>query len=149
MADCWAVDLGPEPLSLEFTLEYLRGALAARKGKIKALLLNQKLIGGIGNIYGDESLALAGIHPERTGDSLTEAEVTKLHQAINTAIEQGIRNGGTTIRDYLNAEGKSGSNQHNLKVYGRKNQACHVCGTPIAKTEVAGRGTHYCPQCQR
>lgn len=141
--------MGPEPLSQDFTLDYLRQTLACRKGTIKALLLNQSLIGGLGNIYVDESLALAGVRPERTAGSLDEDEVTKLYHAVNHVIEQGIRYGGTTFRDYRDGDGASGSNQHHLKVYGRKNQACSTCGTPIAKTEVAGRGTHYCPACQR
>ncbi|MDR3561723.1 MAG: DNA-formamidopyrimidine glycosylase [Negativicutes bacterium] len=152
-AELWRIaglaSMGPEPLSPEFTLDYFRETMAGRKGKIKALLLNQKLIGGLGNIYVDECLALAGINPERVGASLSEAEVVKLHNAINQVIHQGIEHGGTTFRDYRDGDGKSGSNQHHLNVYGRKNQACNTCGTPIAKTEVAGRGTHFCPTCQR
>lgn len=141
--------LGPEPLSPEFTLDYFRGKLKSRKGKIKALLLDQKIIGGLGNIYVDESLALAGIHPERTADSLAEEESAKLYEAVNRVIEQGITYGGTTFRDYRNGEGGYGSNQHHLNVYGRKSEPCKICGTPIAKGEVAGRGTHYCPNCQK
>lgn len=141
--------MGPEPLSEDFTLYYFRETLARRQGKIKALLLNQQLIGGLGNIYVDESLAMAGIHPERTAASLTEQEVAKLYDAVNKSIKQGIEHGGTTFRDYRDGAGQSGSNQHHLHVYGRKNQACKVCGTPIAKSEVAGRGTHFCPHCQK
>jgi formamidopyrimidine-DNA glycosylase len=141
--------MGPEPLSPDFTLEYFRKTLANRKGKIKAQLLNQQLIGGLGNIYVDESLALAGIHPERTANSLSRDEVARLYSAVNHSIEQGILYGGTTFRDYRDGEGNSGSNQHHLQVYGRKNQPCKVCGTPIVRTEVAGRGTHFCPNCQQ
>lgn len=152
-AELWRIaglaSMGPEPLSPEFTLEYLRETLKSRKGKIKALLLNQQLIGGLGNIYVDESLSLAGIHPERTADSLSEDEFARLFNAVNNSIEQGILHGGTTFRDYRDGEGNSGSNQHHLQVYGRKNQACKVCGTPIVRTEVAGRGTHFCPNCQQ
>ncbi len=141
--------MGPEPLSPEFTLDYFRQTLACRKGKIKALLLNQALIGGLGNIYVDESLALAGVNPERPAASLDGEEVAKLYHAVNQVIEQGIRYGGTTFRDYRDGDGASGSNQHHLSVYGRKNEPCKTCGTPIVKTTVAGRGTHYCPACQR
>jgi formamidopyrimidine-DNA glycosylase len=140
--------LGPEPLSAEFTLEYFRQILAKRHGTIKALLLNQKLIGGLGNIYVDESLAVAGIHPERIASSLTGDEVIRLHQAVNEVIEQGIIDGGTTFRDYRDGTGASGSHQNHLHVYGRKNQPCQKCGRPIEKKEVAGRGTHFCSHCQ-
>lgn len=140
--------LGPEPLSAEFTVEYLRKITATRQGKIKALLLNQKFIGGLGNIYVDESLALAGIHPERSAGSLSEQEVAKLHQAINEVIAQGIQDGGTSFRDYVDGEGKSGTHQQRLRVYGRKNQPCFSCGAKIEWKEVGGRGTHYCPHCQ-
>ncbi|MBP2653499.1 MAG: mutM 2 [Firmicutes bacterium] len=141
--------MGPEPLSPEFTPEYLVETLAKRRGKIKALLLNQQIIGGLGNIYVDESLALARLHPERNASTITAEEATNLYYAINQVIEQGISHGGTTFRDYRDGEGKSGSNQHHLNVYGRKNLACKNCGNLIVKTEVAGRGTHFCPHCQQ
>jgi formamidopyrimidine-DNA glycosylase len=141
--------MGPEPLSPEFTLEYLSETLAKRRGKIKALLLNQRIIGGLGNIYVDESLALARLHPERNAATISAEEATNLYHAINQVIEQGIAYGGTTFRDYRDGEGKIGSNQHHLNVYGRENLACKNCGNPIVKIEVAGRGTHFCPHCQQ
>ncbi len=141
--------LGPEPLSAEFTPEYFRESIAGRRVTIKGLLLNQKLIGGLGNIYVDEALALAGIRPERPAASLTDEEAARLYGAVNAVIAQGIEHGGTTFRDYRDGAGQKGSNQYHLKVYGRKNEACPVCGTPIERSEVAGRGTHYCPHCQR
>jgi len=141
--------MGPEPLSDEFTLSYLQDKLRKSKSKIKAFLLNQQYIGGLGNIYVDEALAIAGIHPERTADSLTNAEIHKLYDAVNKVIADGIEHGGTTFRDYRDGTGKSGSHQYHLQVYGRKEQPCYRCGAPIAKKEVAGRGTHYCPICQR
>lgn len=141
--------LGPEPLSAEFTAGYFRESLAGRKVTIKGLLLNQQLIGGLGNIYVDEALALAGIRPERTAASLTDEEAGRLYTAVNAVIAQGIEHGGTTFRDYRDGAGEKGSNQHHLRVYGRKNEACHICGTAIERSEVAGRGTHYCPRCQR
>ena len=141
--------LGPEPLSPEFTLDYFSDKIKKRQGKIKALLLDQKIIGGLGNIYVDESLAIARILPERTAASLNEAEVASLYHAVNQTIAEGIEHGGTTFRDYRDGEGKSGSHQNYLWVYGRKGQPCKTCGTPIEWKEVAGRGTHYCPYCQR
>ena len=140
--------LGPEPLSPAFTREYLAGVLQKSKGKIKALLLNQKAVGGLGNIYVDECLTVAGIHPERTADSLCTAEVDKLHSAINKVIADGIEHGGTTFRDYRDGAGQSGSHQKYLLVYGRKDLHCFQCGTQIVKKQVAGRGTHFCPNCQ-
>ncbi|MDD4601983.1 Formamidopyrimidine-DNA glycosylase [bioreactor metagenome] len=141
--------MGPEPLSEDFTLNYLKEGLKKHKGNIKALLLNQRFIGGLGNIYVDESLAIAGIHPERKADSVTESEVDKLFSSINAVIRDGIEHGGTTFRDYRDGNGHSGSHQFHLRVYGRKLLPCLICGTPIVKIEVAGRGTHYCPNCQR
>ncbi len=141
--------LGPEPLSLEFTVDYFATGLSKRKGKIKTALLDQSFIGGLGNIYVDESLARAGIHPERKANALNESEIAKLHEAINAVIEKGICEGGTTFRDYRDGEGNRGSFQEELCVYGRKGLPCPVCGTEIVRTEVGGRGTHYCPQCQQ
>lgn len=141
--------MGPEPLTPEFTLDYFRDKIKKRQGKIKALLLDQKIIGGLGNIYVDESLAIAGILPWRTGESLSETDTATLYQAINGVIAAGIEHGGTTFRDYRDGVGKSGSHQNYLRVYGRKGQPCVTCGTPIEWKEVAGRGTHYCPYCQR
>lgn len=141
--------LGPEPLSEQFSVEYLKNELAKRKGKIKMVLLDQQLIGGLGNIYVDESLARAGLHPERKANALSDEEIIRLHDAINAVIEKGIGSGGTTLRDYRDGEGNMGSFQDELCVYGRAGEPCPVCGTPIVKTTVAGRGTHYCPHCQR
>nr|WP_092074911.1 DNA-formamidopyrimidine glycosylase [Dendrosporobacter quercicolus]NSL49812.1 DNA-formamidopyrimidine glycosylase [Dendrosporobacter quercicolus DSM 1736]SDN20543.1 DNA-(apurinic or apyrimidinic site) lyase [Dendrosporobacter quercicolus] len=141
--------LGPEPLSPEFTKEYLAGILHKSKGKIKALLLNQKVVAGLGNIYVDEALAIAGLHPERTANSLNRAEAERLYSAINQVIADGIAHGGTTFRDYRDGAGKSGSHQNHLRVYGRKDLHCYQCGAQIVKKEVAGRGTHFCPHCQR
>jgi formamidopyrimidine-DNA glycosylase len=141
--------LGPEPLSPEFTADYMVSALAKRKGKIKSVLLDQCFIGGLGNIYVDESLAHAGIHPERKSNALSESEIERLHEAINHVIEKGICGGGTTLRDYRDGEGNRGTFQEELCVYGRKGLPCPVCGAFIVRTEVAGRGTHYCPQSQQ
>lgn len=140
--------LGPEPLSSQFTVEYMIAGLAKRKGKLKTVLLDQAFIGGLGNIYVDESLARAGLHPERKANLLTADEIAKLFVAINEVIAKGIDGGGTTFRDYRDGEGNRGSFQEELCVYGRKGLPCPICGTEIIRTEVAGRGTHYCPHCQ-
>jgi formamidopyrimidine-DNA glycosylase len=140
--------LGPEPLSKDFTVAYMVAELSKRKAKIKTALLDQRFIGGLGNIYVDESLAYAGLHPTRKANELSEIEIECLHGAINQVIEKGICGGGTTFRDYRDGEGNIGSFQEELCVYGRKGMPCPVCGTEIVKMEVAGRGTHYCPHCQ-
>jgi len=142
-------NMGPEPLSAEFSLEYFSEMLQKRHGNIKAVLLNQKYIGGLGNIYVDESMSIANIHPERIASSLDRDEVIKLFNAINKVIEDGIAHGGTTFRDYRDGRGKSGSHQHHLTVYGRKEAPCLICGKPIVWKTVAGRGTHFCSTCQK
>ncbi len=141
--------MGPEPLSAEFTLDYLIAMLSKRKATIKSVLLNQHLIGGLGNIYVDEALAIAGIDPGRVANSLNGTEAKYLYQAVNQVIADGIAHGGTTFRDYRDGAGQSGSHQYHLNVYGRTNEPCHRCGTAISRKEVAGRGTHYCPNCQK
>jgi formamidopyrimidine-DNA glycosylase len=141
--------MGPEPLSPDFTTDYLAWVLKRRKAKIKSLLLNQEIIGGLGNIYVDESLYLAGIHPERTGDSLNREEIEHLFVAINHVIDDALSHHGTTIRDYLDSIGREGGHQHHLQVYGRKGEPCQICGSAIQRIEVGGRGTHFCPNCQQ
>lgn len=141
--------MGPEPLSPEFTMEYLTEILKKRHGNIKAVLLNQKYIGGLGNIYVDESMSIANIHPERIASSLTDDEIKLLFQAINKVIGDGIAHGGTTFRDYRDGNGERGSHQKHLAVYGRKMDPCFTCGTPILWKTIAGRGTHFCPECQK
>ena len=142
-------EMGPEPLSEDFTPAYIQQTAKGRRTAVKSFLLNQKYIGGIGNIYADEALFLAGIHPLRPVGSLSAAECQRLHQSVNTVIAAGIRDGGTTFRDYKNGEGKQGSHQEQLYVYNRQGQPCRRCGTEIEKMTVGGRGTHLCPQCQR
>ncbi|ORT99774.1 Formamidopyrimidine-DNA glycosylase [Anaerovibrio sp. JC8] len=141
-------ELGPEPLSDEFTLEYLKNILSRKKGKIKSFLLKQNYIAGLGNIYVDECLFLAGINPLRTPDSVTGTEAKKLYASINKVIEDGINDGGTTFRDYRDGTGGKGSHQDNLYAYGRAGQPCRKCGTIMEKLKVGGRGTVYCPKCQ-
>ncbi|SDC10123.1 DNA-(apurinic or apyrimidinic site) lyase [Paenibacillus sp. UNCCL117] len=143
------VKLGLEPLDETFTLQAFRDRLSHRTTKIKPLLLNQEYIVGIGNIYVDESLYLAGIHPEREANSLTGPEWAKLHEAIVTTLRDAVAVGGSSIKSYVNGQGEMGMFQHQLRMYGRKGEPCYTCGGPIEKSVVAGRGTHFCPACQK
>jgi formamidopyrimidine-DNA glycosylase len=141
--------LGREPLSPEFTPEWLQERLARRPGKIKAVLLDQGLIGGLGNIYVDEALFLAGIHPERAGNSLSAAEIAATHQAIRDVLMAAVEGRGTTISSFEDAEGNPGRYGARLRVYGRGGKgACPRCGTPLVRTIVAGRGTSFGSYCQ-
>ncbi len=140
--------MGPEPLCKEFTVNQLQNNLD-RDIKVKGLLLDQKRLAGLGNIYADESLFRAGIHPSRLGSSLTALEVAGLYHSIQAVLTEAIALEGTTIRDYQTGWGTSGGYQHKLKVYGRRDEPCPQCQTPIAKIRIAGRSTHYCPNCQR
>lgn len=140
--------LGLEPLDEEFTLEALAGKLSNRSTKIKPLLLNQEYIVGIGNIYVDESLFLAGVHPEREAHTLSRREIDKLHKAIIATLNDAVTAGGSSIKSYVNGQGEMGMFQHQLRIYGRKAEACVQCGQSIEKKVVAGRGTHFCPHCQ-
>lgn len=140
--------LGLEPLEDAFTAEALRGLLDGRRAPIKPLLLNQAYVAGLGNIYVDESLHKAGIHPERPAASLRRAEWERLHAAIRSTLEEAVEAGGTSVRSYVNGQGEMGMFQFNLYVYGREDEPCRTCGTAIVKTVLGGRGTHVCPVCQ-
>lgn len=140
--------LGPEPLSTDFGVEQLRQVLADRQTRLKPLLLNQEVLAGLGNIYADESLWLAQLHPCRPANSLNADEIQRLHAAIRTVLAQGIHNNGSTLRNYRNGYGERGQNQEHFAVYDRKGQPCPRCGTPITRMVVAQRGTHICPTCQ-
>lgn len=142
------VKLGLEPLDESFTLEAFLTKLSGRSTKIKPLLLNQEYIVGIGNIYVDESLFLARIHPERETSSLSDEELAVLHEAIIRTLNDAVAAGGSSIKSYVNGQGEIGLFQHQLRMYGRKGEACPTCGYAIEKTVVAGRGTHFCPNCQ-
>jgi len=141
--------LGLEPLDDSFTTESLRARLQQRKGKIKSLLLNQLYIVGIGNIYADEALFAARIHPERSPDSLSAQEWRRLHEAIVSVLSEAVKHGGSPIKSYVNGQGEMGMFQQQLSAYGREGQPCHRCGKELRKITVGGRGTHYCPNCQR
>lgn len=141
--------LGAEPLSTEFTTIYLTKHLVKAKGKIKPWLLNQKNIAGLGNIYVDEALAISKIHPERIANSLNDKEIERLYNAINLVIREGIKDGGTSFRDYRNGLGEKGQHQDKLYVYNREGKPCKFCHNLIKKIVLNGRGTHFCPNCQR
>jgi formamidopyrimidine-DNA glycosylase len=154
----WAADrdeflriaqVGPEPLADEFTPQALAAALGGTKMKVKSCLLDQRRIAGIGNIYADESLFRAGIHPERSAGSLNEGEIFRLWQAIRTSLANAIEHGGTTVRDYVDGDGSSGDNQRFLLVYGRAGSSCTNCTGILQRIKVAGRGTVFCPRCQK
>lgn len=140
--------LGGEPLERSFTARALSNSLAGRRAPIKAALLDQRAAAGIGNIYADEALWRARIHPLRAAGSLTPDEVTRLRKGVRAALETGIARQGATLRDYRDPEGRRGNMQKEFKVYGRAGEPCPRCGTPIEKIRAAGRGTWLCPHCQ-
>lgn len=141
--------LGPEPLSAEFTVERLMEALADRKSAIKQVLLAQEVVAGIGNIYADEALFYAAIHPLRRASSLTPCEVYLLHQGIVSVLTLGIEHGGTSFNDYRDLWGEAGDNYNHVRVYHQHGKPCVRCGTPIERITVAQRSTHFCPGCQK
>ncbi len=144
------INFGPEPLTPQFNQKYLQPIIAKRKVSIKALLLNQKIIAGIGNIYADEVLFLAGIIPWRSANSLSKDEIKKLIIAIKKVLKKAIQFRGTTFNDYVDAFGRQGKFLHHLYVYQQTGKKCRKCKKEIIqKTKVAGRGTHYCQVCQK
>jgi len=140
--------LGPEPLSDAFTVETLAAALVGRAAPVKTVLLDQRRVAGLGNIYVDEALHVAGAHPARPAGSLSPDEIVRLHAALREVLERGLRNFGTTLRDFVNAYGQEGRNREHLLVYQRTGEPCYRCATPIARIVLGGRGTHFCPACQ-
>lgn len=142
-------DLGPEPIPEFFKLPEFSKALSIKNRAIKPLLLEQKIVTGLGNIYVDEALFEAKIHPLRSANSLKKSEVKALYQAIIDVLGRAVEAGGTTIRTYQNALGEAGTFQVELAVYGKTGEPCIRCGHLIEKIKVAQRGTHFCPQCQK
>lgn len=140
--------IGPEPLDDGFTLDVFRERLAKRNKIIKALLLDQTFVAGIGNIYADEALFRAGIHPTTKADQLTDDDIVALHQTIQDALNAGIDHEGASINWYRKPDGTKGNSQKHFYVYGQDGEPCQNCGTIINKIRVAQRGTHYCPNCQ-
>lgn len=140
--------LGPEPLSPDWQPDQLKKAAIGRHIAVKAFLLDQTVLAGLGNIYADEALFRAGINPNTPTDSITMKDWIRLHQAIREILEEAIAYRGTTKRDYVDGQGHAGSFQNRLKVYGRTDQPCYSCGTLIHRQRIAGRSSHFCPQCQ-
>jgi formamidopyrimidine-DNA glycosylase len=138
--------LGPEPLGRGFSTAFLRGRLAGRRAPVKAVLLDQRTVAGLGNIYADEALWHARVHPLRPAGEIDEEEVEALRQGIRRALRQGIRRQGANLGDGAYPRG---SMQDEFAVYGRAGEPCLRCGTPIEKTRAGGRGTAHCPGCQR
>jgi len=142
--------LGQEPLARGFTVAWLRALLRRRpRAAIKVLLLDQRAIAGIGNIYAIEALWRARIHPLRKAGSLRVDEIARLHEAIRWALRKGIRLGGASRSDYVDARGNKGRMQREFQVYSRAGEPCPRCGRPIVRSVVGGRGTFHCPHCQR
>jgi formamidopyrimidine-DNA glycosylase len=147
-ADTITGKLGPEPLSADFTPQVLAKLLRKRTAPIKALLHDQNVIAGIGNMYADEALFTAGIHPLRTGGNLSDEEISRLHQAIVEVLRNGIKNMGASIVHYYRPGGETGFAHHHFRVAHRRGKTCPVCGTPIEWIKVRDRGTYFCPKCQ-
>jgi len=144
-----ADNYGPEPLDKNLDFHYLQAIIAKRQAPIKAVVLNQKLIAGLGNIYADESLFIAGIKPNRSASSLKSVEIEKLQAAMRDIIKRAIKARGTTFRNFVDGQGKKGNFVAQLQVYQRQGQVCLRCGHILKKMKVAGRGTHYCKYCQK
>jgi formamidopyrimidine-DNA glycosylase len=144
-----AARLGAEPMERAFSARKLAARLEGRRAPIKAALLDQRTLAGMGNIYADEALWRAEIDPRRPAGELGEPELKALHRGIRRALEAGIARQGATLRDYRTPEGRSGRMQLEFKVYGRDGEPCPRCGAAIEKTRLGGRGTWYCPACQR
>ncbi|HEX3510103.1 MAG TPA: bifunctional DNA-formamidopyrimidine glycosylase/DNA-(apurinic or apyrimidinic site) lyase [Solirubrobacteraceae bacterium] len=149
MEEFFAARLGLEPLEEAFTAAHLAAVARGRKAPIKALLLDQRRIAGVGNIYADEALYRARIHPRRPAGRLTRDEHARLRDAVVAALEAGIDARGATIDDFRHVDGVSGAFQHEFLVHRRAGEACGVCGSEIVKMVVAGRGTYVCETCQR
>ncbi|HLR08378.1 MAG TPA: DNA-formamidopyrimidine glycosylase [Bacillota bacterium] len=141
--------LGPDPFTESFTPDYLFSKLKRTKRVIKTALLDQTIVAGLGNIYVDETLFKARIHPLTQSNHLTKKDVNKIYEETRTTLNRAIEQGGTTIRSYVNSQGEIGMFQQELFVYGQVDKPCKHCGELITKMKVGGRGTHICPNCQK
>jgi len=141
--------LGPDPFEKDYTFDYLKEKLLKTRRFIKAALLDQTIIAGLGNIYVDEVLFLANVHPERRAHTLTDNELKLIYKYTHDVLSQAVVQGGTTIRSYVDGAGDMGMFQQELYVYGQETKPCQTCSTEIEKIRVAGRGTHICPTCQK
>ncbi len=143
-------DLGPEPLAGAFTVDALNESLSTRRARLKSLLLDQSFVAGLGNIYADEALWRARLHPLRRADTLSPVEVERLHGAIRQVLQAAIDSGGTTLSEggYRQSDGQTGSFARDLAAYGRTDEPCPRCGSLIERIRVSQRSTHFCPRCQ-
>lgn len=141
--------LGPEPTPATFSTHVIKEYLSGRTTAIKNILLDQRMVAGIGNIYADEILFDAYVHPEMSAAEITDEEIQQLYYSIISIMQAAIKAGGSTIRSYTNMFGEAGHYQVYHQVYGKDGESCSRCGTIIEKTKVGGRGTHFCPNCQR
>jgi formamidopyrimidine-DNA glycosylase len=140
--------LGPEPIDVDFTMKQFRAALAGRNAPVKAVLLDQRRIAGLGNIYVDEALFEARVRPNTPAGELSPAATKRLYAACRAVLERGIQNRGASFKDYVDGEGRQGSQHMYVQVFRRTGKPCYTCGTPIQRTIIAQRGTHFCPKCQ-
>ncbi len=148
-ADPAFAKMGPDPLGADFSAEILAERLGARRTYIKAALLDQRVVAGLGNIYVCEALFMAGVHPQRRPDDISAQEAARLYTAIVEVLQKAIKAGGSTLKDYRSADGKLGYFQNELLVYGREEAPCYQCGKAAIKRIVqSGRSTFYCPSCQ-
>ncbi len=141
-------NLGPEPLSDEFSPNHLAGHCHKSRRAIKTLIMDSRVVVGVGNIYANEALFLAGIHPARPANSLEERDIIRLHEAIRAVLARAIEAGGTTLQDFTRPDGQPGYFAQKLHVYGREKHPCHTCGTAIERITLGQRGTFFCPECQ-
>ena len=141
--------LGPEPLDQDFTSDTLKSILKNHTAPIKAVLCDQTVIAGIGNMYADEALFAASIYPARKADSLSNDEIKRLHCTLDTVLKKAINSGGASISDYRRPDGKSGEAQFVFKVAHQLGKKCDKCGTPIERIPIRKRGSYFCPKCQR
>ncbi len=146
---CGFVKLGPEPLEPAFTFEVFQNRLTKKKGQLKAVLLDQSIIAGIGNIYADEICFTAGLHPASRIEKLNTAQLRTVHKAIIRELEKGVKNRGTTVGEFVDSDGQVGSNQHTLRAYKRHGLPCTKCGLAMKKMKISQRTTTYCVKCQR
>lgn len=140
--------LGPEPLDAAFTPAFLRALLAGRTAPVKAVLLDQRRVAGLGNIYVDEALFAARIRPDTPAGEVSRAAAARLHIACREVLEHGIANRGASFSDYVDGQGDPGNQHKYVRVFRRHGKPCYACGAEIARAVVGGRGTHYCPRCQ-
>jgi len=149
LGDATSAPLGPEPIDEGYSVGLLRRALAGRRAPVKSVLLDQRRVAGLGNIYVDEALFEAGIRPDTPAGDLSAGAVKRLHASTRSVLERGIENRGASFRDYVDGNGEPGQQHMHVQVFRRTGKPCYRCGTPILRTVIGGRATHFCPRCQK